>query len=146
MNLFIFDLDGTLADITHRVHYVKNKPKNWKAFNAGIPHDKPKAPIVKLLQTLRHHPDTRVVICSGRNEDSRTETEVWLIENKIDWDELYMRKKDDFRDDTIVKKEMLAQVRAEWGEPDLVIDDRQKVVDMWRKEGLTCLQCDVWEE
>jgi len=32
MNVYVFDLDGTLANIDHRLHFIKTKPKNWPAF------------------------------------------------------------------------------------------------------------------
>ena len=38
--LVVFDIDGTLAKIDHRLGFVRSKPKNWKAFDAGIPNDK----------------------------------------------------------------------------------------------------------
>jgi hydroxymethylpyrimidine pyrophosphatase-like HAD family hydrolase len=39
MALICFDIDGTLANIEHRLDYVRSKPKNWKAFDSGIPND-----------------------------------------------------------------------------------------------------------
>ena len=33
--LYIFDLDGTLADISHRRHLVESAPKRWREFYAA---------------------------------------------------------------------------------------------------------------
>ena len=53
--------------------------------------------------------------------------------------EMDILKEDDYRDDVIVKQELLTQIRKVWN-PILVFDDRQRVVDMWRSEGLICCQ------
>jgi hypothetical protein len=34
--IVIFDIDGTLADVSERIHRVKKKPKNWPAFFQGM--------------------------------------------------------------------------------------------------------------
>ena len=41
----IFDIDGTVANIDHRLDYVRSHPKNWNAFDAGIPNDGVRRPI-----------------------------------------------------------------------------------------------------
>ena len=46
--VIVFDIDGTLANIEHRRAFVATKPKNWKAFNAGIVNDTPHEDIVWL--------------------------------------------------------------------------------------------------
>ena len=51
-----------------------------------------------------------------------------------------MRAAGDYRADDIVKRELLATIRADGFEPVIAIDNRQRVVDMWREEGLICLQ------
>ena len=51
-----------------------------------------------------------------------------------------MRDDDDRRADDIVKRELLARMRDGRFNPELAIDDRRRVVDMWRSEGLVCAQ------
>lgn len=147
----IFDIDGTLANLDHRLHYVKSKPKNWNAFFAGIEHDEPCEEIVEILWALmnitlapndptsmfRH----RIIICSGRGEEYREPTEKWLAHHSIQYNVLYMRPAGDSREDSIIKKELLEEMRKDGFNPVLAIDDRKRVVDMWRREGLLCLQC-----
>jgi hypothetical protein len=53
-----------------------------------------------------------------------------------------MRADKDFRADHIVKEEMLSFLRSSGNEILFVVDDRQQVVDMWRRNGVICLQCD----
>jgi predicted kinase len=143
----IFDIDGTLADCSHRVHHVNGGKKNWPAFMAGIPDDKPNTQVVflnKLFHYLRSQgaTDMPTFLCSGRSENERKDTEDWLWDNGVEYAKMFMRKAGDYRADHIVKRELLEEIRADGYEPWLIFDDRQCVVDMWRKEGLFVLQCD----
>jgi hydroxymethylpyrimidine pyrophosphatase-like HAD family hydrolase len=135
--LVVFDIDGTLANIEHRLDYVRSKPKNWKAFDAGIPNDKVNEPVAEVFDAMAMH-NHDIVLASGRNERSRLATESWLRKNEmIGYDRLYMRKADDFRSDDIVKQEILDQIIADYGKkPDMVFDDRPRVVRMWRDNGI----------
>lgn len=140
--LVVFDIDGTLANIEHRLDYVRSKPKNWKAFEAGIPNDKVNEPVAAIFRTFL----TRVglgnavdiVLASGRNESSRQATENWLRSNGlVGWQKLYMRKADDFRCDSIVKDEFVDEIVADYGKlPDMWFDDRPRVVRAVRARGI----------
>jgi hypothetical protein len=98
-------------------------------------------PIQKLLATVSYDSGVSIVLCSGRPDTYRQDTEEWLDRHKIKRGALYMRKGGDYRDDSIVKAELLERIRRDGWNPMLVIDDRQRVVDMWRENGLMCLQC-----
>jgi len=137
----IFDIDGTLADISHRLHHIKGDKKDWNAFNSGIMHDAVKKDIKELYiiceETLNH-----IAIVTGRFEKYRKETEKWLLDNLFFYDELHMRPDDDYSSDYIIK-EMIWEKNFRNKNRDIVfiVDDRQQVVDMWRSKGITCLQC-----
>jgi hypothetical protein len=135
--LIVFDIDGTLADIEHRLDYVRSKPKNWKAFDAGISNDAVNPYVAEVFDAMIMGGHT-VILASGRNERSREATVAWLTKNSLHtWDNLYMRKADDFRSDDIVKREMLDDIIADYGKkPDMVFDDRPRVVRMWREAGI----------
>ena len=134
--LVVFDIDGTLANIEHRLDCVRSKPKNWKAFDAGIPNDKVNEPVAEIYRQMIHAGHT-VVLASGRNERSRDATVDWFVKNDLPRRQLYMRKADDFRSDDIVKQEILDQIIADYGrKPDMVFDDRPRVVRMWRDNGI----------
>ena len=104
--LYIFDLDGTLCDITHRRHYVEKplcqackfkawptgrplvcqncarhqfdwKP-NWPQFHAECVNDTPKPEVITLLKHLIYGAQADVYIWSGRSDVVRKETECWL--------------------------------------------------------------------
>jgi hypothetical protein len=140
MKVIVFDVDGTLSNASHRQHHVRQKPKRWDLFNKGIPHDTPHNDIIWLFNVLRNNPETIMLIASGRGEENRPETEKWFAEHKIQCEKLYMRKSKDSRPDNIVKKEILDQIRDEFGEPYLWFDDRNQVVDAIRSEGIRVLQ------
>jgi FMN phosphatase YigB (HAD superfamily) len=137
--VIIFDVDGTLANCQHRQHHVQQKPRRWDLFNKGIPHDTPHDDIIWLFKMLANS-DTTMLIASGRGEENRPETVKWLADNEICYSKLYMRPAKDSRPDNIIKGEILEQIRAEWGEPYMVFDDRNQVVDEWRRQGVRCLQ------
>lgn len=54
---------------------------------------------------------------------------------------IYMRKTGDRRPDDVVKEEMIQRMRDDGLEPYVVFEDRKRCVDMWRRNGITCLQC-----
>lgn len=139
MRTIVFDVDGTLADIEWRRHWVMNKPKNWKAFFAAQHEDPPHEEIVWLAKTL-YTPDTRIIICSGRSAEFRVVTETWLNEQGIAFDALFMRPLNDRRPDFEVKVELLEEIRFHYGEPYLWVDDRKTVVEAIRKQGVRVLQ------
>ena len=139
----IFDIDGTLADCQHRVHHVNGKKKDWKAFMAGIPNDTPIEQTVFINRFIATYSKSMpIYLCSGRSEDERVETEAWLALSGVEYNQMFMRKSGDYRADHIIKRELLEEIRATGYEPYIIFDDRQCVVDMWRKEGLFVLQCD----
>lgn len=137
--LVVFDIDGTLANIEHRLGYVRSQPKNWAAFDAGIPNDKVNEPVARVFHSL-HNGENTIIFASGRSERSRQATVDWLRANKMwfgSYSRLYMRKADDFRPDDVVKREILDQIIADYGrKPDMVFDDRPRVVRMWRDNGI----------
>jgi hypothetical protein len=62
-----------------------------------------------------------------------------LFEDTKAGETLYMRQDGDFRRDDIVKQEILDKY-IDKDRVLFVLDDRDQVVDMWRRNGLTCFQ------
>ena len=136
--IVIFDIDGTLADVSERLPYVQQKPKNWNAFFQGMAQDKAIHSMVRLCNIL-YAAGIKIVLCSGRSEEHRTETIRWLADKGVNYHELMLRRDGDRRSDVIVKREMLANLDRR--KILFVVEDRSRVVQMWRSEGLVCLQC-----
>jgi len=135
--IVIFDLDGTLADIEHRRHLVSNGSHKWDEFYEECSNDKPIHAVIRMSQVLRNS-FYRIVIFSGRSEIVRGKTEFWLHRNQIEYDELRMRPDKDYTPDDQLKERWLSEINK--GEILCVFDDRQKVVDMWRRNGIQCFQ------
>lgn len=138
--IIVFDIDGTLANVDHRRQFVASRPKNWAAWNAGMANDTVHEDIKWMLDSFHLRADTKIVLCSGRGDETRAVTEQWLADKFIHFDALFMRKAKDYRKDSIVKVELLQQIREQWGEPWLWVDDRTQVVDAIRAEGVRVLQ------
>lgn len=138
--IVIFDLDGTVADCSHRLHYIDGQIRDYKAFYDGIVDDTPLRHIIDLLRALAKSGDYILLGVTGRPITHLRETQLWLQEQFVTYSAIFMRKEGDFRKDFIVKQEILEVIRKEFGEPDFVLDDRASVVDMWRANGIPCLQ------
>ena len=138
----IFDIDGTLANVEHRRHFVEQPKKDWKSYNAAMHLDTPCDPIVRMAGFLATG-GARVILARGREEVYRGATTAWLsaCSATLFAAPLFMRPAKDYRSDTIVKREMLVRIRAAGYDPKIAIDDRSSVVAMWREAGLICLQC-----
>lgn len=145
--IIICDIDGTVADLKHRRHYVEGEKKDWKGFYSELEKDTPIEKTRELLATLRtvdmpvsEHDDIEyirtVIFVSGRPEDYRLETEKWLREHGFGfyWT-LIMRPKGDSRQDTIVKQEIYDRYLKN-KQIYKVIDDRPSVIRMWKANGL----------
>lgn len=144
MRAVLFDIDGTLADLTHRLHHVTGDRRDWAAFFAGMRDDGCYDEIRELAHIVAEK--HAVILCSGRPDDYRAITQEWLARHDIPYRRLYMRAAGDTRPDYIVKAQLLRGIHEDGFEPWLVIDDRPSVVAMWRENGLTCLQCRDWNE
>lgn len=141
MKCALFDIDGTLANIDHRRNLLEGDRPNWRSFKERMGEDTPNLPIVDLYKTLWESRKFQLILVSGRGEEHRKITETWLTWNLIPFERLLMRPLNDFRPDTDIKLEILGQLIREGKEISFVVDDRNSVVDMWRKNGITCLQC-----
>lgn len=135
----ICDLDGTLADCSHRQHFVRKEgKKDWKGFFQGMAEDRV---IPAVLSILERFEDThQIVFCSGRPDDYKRDTVDWLSRNDIQYDALFMRSRNDNRQDSIIKEILLDFEILTRYEPFFILDDRNQVVEMWRKRGFQCLQ------
>lgn len=134
MAFYVFDLDGTLANLDHRKHLLD--AKDWRGFFAAVGDDEPIPKVLEVLSALRYA-GHRVEIWSGRSDECRDQTREWLSRHNVPSDiNLIMRRAGDRRPDDMVKREFLRGC----DEPDVIFDDRQRVVDMWRAEGITCFQ------
>ncbi len=136
----IFDLDGTLANIEHRVHHVRNKPKNWKAFYAESDKDEAYDDMCGLFMLFDSSGFINIIVTGREGTPAyRDKTMDWLIENEVVPHRLLMRPEKDHRQDFIVKEEILKKLQEEF-DIFMAFEDRTQVVEMYRKNGVRCLQ------
>lgn len=136
---YIFDIDGTLTDNTHRLKYIMNYPKDYKTFYKELIDDQPINDVIELCKVLYAN-DYKILLVTGRPEDYRVLCKQWLEKYGIFYDDLLMRKEKDFRKDDIVKKEIYDNFIKPFYEVVGVFEDRNRCVKMWRDLGLTCYQ------
>ncbi len=143
----VVDLDGTLADIEHRRRFITGARRDWKSFHESCARDAPNAWCVRLVCALRAA-GLQIQLVSGRARAVEKQTLEWLS-RVFDGDLsgmtlVLLRAHDDKTKDTELKREWLHA----FGKDRVLfaVDDRKRVVDMWREEGVICLQCDDWEE
>lgn len=139
MRCYLFDIDGTIADLSHRLCHIQKTPKDWPAFFASCSNDAPIPHIIELAKDV-FGAGASVVYVSGRSDECRDATQDWLINHGLPPGRLYMRKAGDHRPDNIVKAELLEQVRADGYRPTMAFEDRDQVVAMWRELGIPCAQ------
>ncbi|MFB7941169.1 AAA family ATPase [Streptomyces sp. NPDC127049] len=97
-------------------------------------------PVRDALRAFRDAHEDRVVLLSGRSEDHRALTEAWLERYEVPYDELWMRASGDGRSDDLVKAELFdAHVRHRYAVR-VSLDDRDRVVAVWRRMGLPTWQ------
>lgn len=150
---YLFDIDGTLADLSHRLCHIQKQPKDWDAFFDidAVLKDKPFLHICRLAKALRKAGEI-IVFCSGRPERLKLATAKWLYYHVTGdplsdaLDKLYMRPdtmeggKPDHREDYVVKRELLRKIVWDGYTPTMAFDDRDQVVKMWRDNGIPCAQ------
>lgn len=167
-NVVVFDLDGTLALIVHRRHFVERpsmkcydcgganrkscvqcddldagwKPR-WPAFFAACVDDEPNLPVIATLQAHRNA-GHEVMIVSGRSDEVRAETEAWLFKHVFPGEACtfapLMRKAGDFTPDDELKLQWLQSGAIPRDEVLCAYEDRDRVVAMWRAQGIACFQ------
>lgn len=135
---WLVDIDGTLALRGDR------SPYDW----SRVGEDTPNKPVITVARALAAR--SSLIFMSGRMEQCRALTRMWLHGNVCDRGlpddmcsryPLLMRKDGDNRPDQIVKRELYERHVVGLYEVEGVLDDRDRVVKMWREElGLTCLQ------
>jgi predicted secreted acid phosphatase len=146
-NLWIFDIDGTLANNLHRIkHLTQNTTKDWDAFFAAQDKDEPYEAVMHLMNTL-HKTGDKVIVITARDERFRAVTLRWLQQH-CDYDfpdgDLFMRKSGDRTDDDKIKLDILNEYLSLFHPRYKVMgvfEDRHRVIDAWREAGYYVFEC-----
>lgn len=136
----ICDLDGTMCNIDHRRHLIKDK--KWDQFHAACGFDDVNVWCRDLV--LQYWPSHQIIFLTGRNDSARGLTDKWL-KRHLNLDDgmyiLHMRPNKDYRKDMDFKEEIYREYIKDYFDVVFCLEDRSRVVNMWRRLGLVCLQC-----
>ena len=135
--LAVFDIDGVLADVRHRLHHVEGRPKDWDAFFSAAVDDPPLAEGVLLAQESAK--DCEVVYVTGRPERCRADTLAWFERHGLPPGRLSMRRPRDFRPARVAKLELLRSLSRDRAVA-VVVDDDEQVCDAYESAGFRVLR------
>jgi hypothetical protein len=134
--LAVFDIDGVLADVSHRVHHVRRRPKDWSAFFAAAHEDPPLPDGVALARRVAD--ERPLLYLTGRPEHLRRITQGWLDRHGLPAGRLLMRPAGDRRPARFMKLERL-RVLHEREPVHVVVDDDPSVVAVLQAAGFAVL-------
>lgn len=150
--VYIFDIDGTVANLSHRLHFIgatatsfvtekDSAGKDWDSFFAAAYADTPIFEVITVARALEKA-GHKILYSTGRREDCRTVTLTWLHKYRLPVGLLFMRKNEDHREDNVVKSELLDQILNIYNAEEIggIFEDRQQVVDMYRTRGFRVFQ------
>ena len=119
--LAVIDIDGVLADVEHRLHHLRGRPKNWAGFFAAMGDDPPYAEGFALAHELAT--EHTIGYLSGRPERTRAVTQAWLATHGAPPGRLMLRPDDDRRPARLFKIGVLKRLAAQRTVALLVDDD-----------------------
>lgn len=114
----------------------KRKYVDWDAFFLACDTDEPIPHALEVLKAL-HNEGHKVEIWTGRGAIARQKTNDWLTLHGVPQEiirSMIMRPEGDHANDDEMKRDWMEH----YGTPDLVFEDRNRVVDMWRRAGVPC--------
>ena len=135
--LAVFDVDGVLADVRHRLHHLERSPKDWDAFFAAAVDDPPLTTGVALARQSAR--DCEVVYVTGRPERCRTDTLAWFTRHGLPEGTLSMRAERDRRPARTAKLSLLRRLTTDRVVA-VVVDDDPAVCRAYEGAGFPVLR------
>lgn len=144
LKAIICDLDGTLCDDDHRRPVVTGDGWGQKEYDDYYAHMHKDTPFNHVREILhRFEEDHTILFVTGRPDRFKDITLDWIDEHTdLDLDNynLIMRPDGDYRCDTVIKTELYKTLIMPKYNVLFVLEDRTRVVKMWRDLGIPCLQ------
>ncbi len=156
MKYIVFDIDGVLADCSHRLHYIQGEDKDYDKFYSDeeIMKDRLILDITDIIIALGNFDDytgvdeedqTRIIFISGRNRKCLSSTIRWLETNLnvcINEDNLFLRSENDWRPAYQIKEDL---IKKHIGFENILFafDDDDEVNDMYKKHGVICYKPNI---
>lgn len=139
--MIVFDVDGVLADPTHRLKYIQQEKPDWEKFFEESKNDAPIRHGLRLLDLhLRVGELRNVELWTGRDEKYRHILDNWLLRFGLGFKpcRIRMRPHGDHCPDYELKRRWVDEVGPD--NIELVFEDHSQVVDMYRVLGIPCYQ------
>lgn len=146
---YIFDVDGTLADVSSILHYVKGDrttekfKKNFDKFHEESVNVPPHDEVLDMVWDAAER-DFDIIVVTARKEMWRAHTSFWLAINNVPSVALFMRQDADNRKDYEVKKDILQHILQKWNVVHAV-DDNPNVIKLWHEYGIETTKIGDWD-
>lgn len=140
---YIFDVDGTLANVDPYLHLVRGSNRDYDAFHEASINALPNLDVVEMLNNAAADKHAILVVTS-RKEKYRGLTSMWLAKNNLRSHALFMRADEDNRPDYEAKKDMLDKIKNHW---DVLhaIDDNPNVIRLWNDHDIPTTKIGTWD-
>lgn len=159
--MIILDIDGTLANFEHRLHFITGGNSDWKSFISPeqVALDKPFPEAQRALKEMQipQNIGGTAVLLTGRNEALREVTTKWLLEHYgIDVSKylnkyLIMRKDGDDSLPTVYKAQAIQHIYKQFIDyydagPYLAFDDDKFMMRVYKEFSIVpFLAPDCWK-
>jgi len=140
---YIFDVDGTLANVDPYLHLVRGSNRDYEAFHEASINALPNIEVVEMLNDAVAD-KFAVLIVTSRKEKYRGLTSLWLERNNLRSHALFMRADDDNRPDYEAKKDMLDKITEHW-DVFHAVDDNPNVIRLWEDNGIPTTKIGDWD-
>jgi FMN phosphatase YigB (HAD superfamily) len=141
----IFDMDGTLCDVTSVRHFVLDRRRrNYDAFHYASSF----CPPIEWVATEAHNHKKagfEILVVTARQEQWRELTTNWLDTNGIPYREIHMRASNDIRKDKLIKGEILDRLLVEY-DIKHAFDDNPSIIELWQERGIPYTHVPGWAE
>lgn len=135
MDAVIFDVDGTLCDVTEVRHHVRKRPRDFHLFHEESVNCPANPEVVAATRAARES-GKAVVVVTARENRWMYHTLIWLKENGVEHDLLLMRSANDFRPDREIKQEILSWLLRKGYNVVEAWDDNPSIISLWQEHGI----------
>lgn len=146
--IYVFDIDGTIANNEHRSHLLPSSDlhltSGWRDYNKACSGDSPIIPMINMMNTLAEL--STVYIMTSRSDEVERMTLEWLQDNDVEYDSIYMRSRHDNRKDYKIKEEWLNEISDGDKSNVVIFEDNPQVIKHLRSCGYTVMSVCEYEE
>ncbi len=140
---YIFDVDGTLANVDPFLYHIRGGKKDYDAFHEASMDALPNIEVLEMLNNAVSDGHS-IVVVTARRESWRPHTSMWLAKNNIRSHAMFMRGDTDYRPDYEVKKDILDKINSTWTVVHAV-DDNPNVIALWEENGIPTTKIGTWD-